>query len=101
MKELEELLEKIRRKDKEEWERKTPQEKIDSYKEQGVYSRYCDMSIEELEEQKQFNIYMANKLRNSFFHDPFYSVYGCEENIRRINEILKLKKEIEYENTRI
>lgn len=91
---LEELLEETKRKDREEWERKTPQEKIDSYKEQGVYSRYCNMSIEELEEEKQFNINMANKLRNSFFNDPYYSAYGCDENVRRINTILKLKKEM-------
>lgn len=94
---LEELLEEIERKDREEWERKTPQEKIDSYKEQGVYSKYCDMTIEELEEEKQFNINMANKLRNSFFHDPYYSAYGCDDNVRRINIILKLKKEINNE----
>ena len=91
---LEELLEETERKDREEWERKTPQEKIDSYKEQGVYSRYCDMTIEELEEEKQFNINMANKLRNSFFNDTYYSAYGCDENVRRINTILKLKKEM-------
>ena len=52
------------------------------------------MSIEELEEEKQFNINMANKLRNSFFKDPYYSIYGCDENVRMINTILKLKREI-------
>lgn len=92
---LEELLEEIERKDREEWERKTPQEKIDSYKEQGVYSRYCDMTIEELEAEKQFQKETADRLRYSIFGDPYYSAYGCDENIRRINTILELKKEIQ------
>lgn len=94
METLEEIFEDMERKAKEEWESKTPQEKIDTYKEQALYSRYCDMSIKELEEEKQFNINMANKLRNSFFKDPYYSAYGCEENVRRINTILELKKEM-------
>lgn len=90
---LEEILEETERKDREKWERKTPQEKIEIYKEQLLYRRYCDMTIEELEAEKQFNMYMSNKLRNSFFSDPYYSAYGCDENVRRINTILKLKKE--------
>lgn len=93
-KELEAIFEDMQRKAKEEWESKTPQEKIDTYKEQALYSKYCNMSIEELEEEKQFNINMANKLRNSFFKDPYYSAYGCDENVRRINTILELKKEM-------
>lgn len=34
---------------------------------------------------------MINELSNSKFNDVYYSRCGCVENIRRINEILKLK----------
>lgn len=93
-KELEAIFEDMDKKAQEEWESKTTQEKMNAYREQTLYSRYCDMSIEELEEEKKFNIEMANKLRGSIFKSPYYSAYGCEENIRRINTILKLKKEM-------
>lgn len=93
-KELEAIFEDMRRKEQEEWNSKTPQEKLDTYKEQALYSRYCDMSIEELEKEIEFNRQTANRLRSSIFKDPYYSAYGCEENIRRINTILKLKKEM-------
>ena len=92
---LNEIFDDMKRKEEEKWNNMTPQEKIDTYKEQGIYSRYCYMSIEELEEEKGFNEYKANQLRNSKFSDPYYSAYGCEENIRRINTILRLKKEME------
>lgn len=92
---LDEIFDDMKRKEEEKWNNMTSQEKIDIYKEQGLYNRYCYMSIEELEKEKEFNEYMVKKLRNSIFSDPYYSVYGCEENIRRINTILKLKKEIE------
>ena len=94
MTELEMLLDKIQKEAEEEWESKTPQEKIDSYKEQGVYMRYCNMTIEELEEEKEKNINRANRLRNSIFGHPYYSAHGCDENVRRINTILELKKEM-------
>jgi len=73
--------------------RKTPEEKIEVYRKQALYSNYCDMSIEELEKEKEFNKEMADKLWKSKFGDPYYSAYGCDENVRRINTILKLKKE--------
>lgn len=92
--ELEQLIEQLQREQKEQWENKTAEEKLNSYKEQGLYARYCNMTIEELEEEKQFNIYMSNKLRNSKFGDPYYSAIGCDDNVRRINTILKLKKEV-------
>lgn len=93
-KELKRTMEEYEERKRKEWENKTPKEKIDYYKEIGVYSRYCDMSIEELEKEKEFNQYMANKLRYSMFGDPYYSPYGCDENVKRINTILKLKKEV-------
>lgn len=92
--ELEQIINDLNKKWEDEWNAKTPQEKINSYKEQGVYSRYCDMTIEELEVEKQFQKETANRLRHSIFGDPYYSAYGCDENVRRINTILKLKKEI-------
>jgi len=76
-----------------EWESKTPLEKIDSYRKQIEYREYCDMTIEELEKEMKFNKEKADSLRYSMFHDPYYSAYGCDENVRRINTILKLKKE--------
>ena len=84
----------MQRKEQEEWDSKTPQEKLDTYKEQALYSRYCDMSVEELEKEKEFNSATANRLRYSIFGDPYYSVRGCEENIKRIDTILKLKSEV-------
>lgn len=92
---LKKILEEASKKEQEEWERKTPQEKIDVYRKQALYSEYCDMSIEELEKEKEFNKEMANKLWKSKFKHPYYSAYGCDENVRRINTILKLKKESE------
>lgn len=94
MLDLEKIFEEIRKEEEEKWNNMTPQEKIDTYRKQGVYMKYCDMSIEELEEEKKFNQNMANKLRYSMFGDPYYSAYGCDENVRRINTILKLKKEV-------
>ena len=94
MLDLDKIFEEMHRAEEKKWNNMTPQEKIDSYKEQGVYSRYCYMSIEELEKDKEFNEYKANQLRHSIFSDPYYSAYGCEENVKRINTILKLKKEI-------
>ena len=94
-KQLNEIIEKSRKEEQEKWNNMTPQEKLNTYKEQPLYFRYCDMSIEELEEEKEFNIYKSNQLRNSKFSDLYYSSYGCDENIRRINTILKLKKESE------
>ena len=91
--ELEKILEEEEKKEREEWERKTPEEKIEVYRKQTLYSNYCDMSIEELEKEKEFNKEMADKLWKSKFGDPYYSAYGCDENVRRINTILKLKKE--------
>ena len=92
IKDLDELLEKLQKEEEEKWNNMTPQEKLDTYREQGVYTRYCDMSIEELEEEKKFNQDMANKLRHSMFGHPYYSAYGCDENVRRINTIIELKK---------
>lgn len=94
MVDLDKIFEEIQKEEQEKWERKSPQEKLDYYKEQPLYYRYCLMSIGELEGEKGFNKYMADKLRHSIFKDPYYSIYGCEENIRRINTILKLKKEM-------
>ena len=91
---LNEILEKLQKEEEEKWNNMTPQEKLNTYREQGLYMRYCDMSIEELEEEKKFNQDMAEKLRRSMFGDPYYSAYGCDENVRRINTILKLKKEL-------
>ena len=94
MKELEKLIDDMQKKEKEQWEKKTPQEKLNYYREQALYSKYCDMTISELEQEKQFNVNMSNKLRNSIFKDTYYSAYGCDENVRRINTILKLKEEV-------
>lgn len=93
-KELQDLLDKWQREAREEWESKTPQEKIDAYREQPLYSEYCDMTIEELENEKVKNKEIADRLRYSRFGDPYYSAYGCDERVRRINTILKLKKEM-------
>jgi hypothetical protein len=98
---LEELLEDIRKKEEEKWNNMTPTEKIDSYRSNGLYFKYCDMTIEELEKEKEFQKATADRLRNSMFHDIYYSAYGCDENVRRINTILKLKyeeKEMEKRN---
>lgn len=89
---LQKILGNMRKKAKEEWERKTPQEKLEEYRKDALYYRYCDMSIEELEKEKKFNQYMINKLQHSIFHDIYYSVEGCEKNIKRINTILELKE---------
>lgn len=94
-KQLNELLEESRKKEEEKWNNMTTQEKIDVYRKQALYSNYCDMSIEELEKEKKFNKEMADKLWKSKFSNPYYSAYGCDENVRRINTILKLKKEME------
>lgn len=90
-KHLSDIFDEIEKKEKEEWENKTPQEKLEYYSKQAFYSKYCKMSIEELEEEKEFNKYMANKLRSSKFHDIYYSFDGCNENVRIINTILELK----------
>ena len=93
-KELNRAINEYKEKERKEWESKTPQEKIDSYRNQIEYRKYCDMTIEELEKEKKFNQEKADSLRYSMFHDPYYSAYGCDENVRRINIILKLKKEV-------
>lgn len=92
-KELNRATNEYEERQRKEWESKTPEQKIDYYREQALYSKYCDMSIEELEEEKKFNQETANRLRYSMFNDPYYSAYGCDDNVRRINTILKLKKE--------
>lgn len=98
---LEEFLEVMRKEEEQKWNSMTPTEKIDSYRSNSLYFRYCDMTIEELEKEKEFQKETADRLRNSMFHDPYYSAYGCDENVRRINTILKLKyeeKEMKREN---
>lgn len=93
-KQLNEMIEKSRREEQEKWNNMTAQEKLNTYKNQPLYFRYCDMSIEELEKELEFNIYKANQLRSSKFKDIYYSASGCDENAKRIRTILKLKKEM-------
>lgn len=88
--ELKRIIEDMEKKEEEKWNNMTAKEKLNYYRELPLYKKYCDMSIEELKEEKEFNVYMANKLKNSKFSNPYYSWYGCNENVRRINVILKL-----------
>ena len=89
---MEKILKDYEEEQRRKWENMTIEEQLDTYRENGTYKKYCDMTIEELQKEKKFQKETADRLRNSMFHDIFYSAYGCEENIRRINRIIKIKE---------
>lgn len=91
--ELNKIFEEIEKQEREEWERKTPEEKIEAYRKDCFYRKFCDMTIEELEEEKRIDKSIADSWRFSKFKNPYYSVEFLDEEVMRINTILKLKKE--------
>ena len=92
LEQLEKVLKDYEEEERRKWENMTIEEQLDTYRENGVYAKYCDMTIEELNKEKEFNKEMANRLRSSIFNDVYYSAYGCDENVRRINRIIQIKE---------
>ena len=92
MEEIIKAFEEAERREQEEWDNKTNEEKLEYYeKNNPILAKYIRMSKEELEEELRFFEYKKEQLKGSFFHDPYYSYTGCIDSIYDIKKVKELK----------